>query len=152
MALKDKNILHEADRTELLRRLNNISAEDRPRWGTMNAAQLFDHLVKYQQMVLGTRPVKKIGNALTAALLRWWFLGNRRFPKSLRTAKQLLPTDPGTVEQAKSEHQTLFNEVLQKLQAGQEMPPSPIFGKLTNRQLGHIIYKHLDHHARQFGQ
>jgi hypothetical protein len=35
--------------------------------------------------------------------------------------------------------------------AGGRWPEHPAFGKLTERAWGVLVYRHMDHHLRQFG-
>jgi len=48
------------------------------------------------------------------------------------------------------EHEKLL-EIISEFIEADEFHPHSIFGNLTKEDWGLIIYKHLDHHLRQFG-
>ena len=75
---------------------------------------------------------------------------DRRFRRGAPTAREITITDPRDFEQEKAHFIVGFLKAAQG-PAQITQPIHPFFGKLTNDQWGVLLYKHLDHHFRQFG-
>ena len=72
------------------------------------------------------------------------------FPKGAPTAQELLARTPGewTAEIKQ------FQDALRQFAAHSERtqwPEHPAFGKLTAKDWGVLVYRHIDHHFKQFG-
>jgi hypothetical protein len=59
--------------------------------------------------------------------------------------------DERDFEEEKNRLQELINEFYSKGPDKAGLYPHPMFGKFTDTQWGQAMYKHLDHHLRQFG-
>jgi hypothetical protein len=72
------------------------------------------------------------------------------FPKGTPTAPRLKPVEPSTFE---DERAAVLN-LLERIGTGPRDgggPAHPLFGSLTWNEWGVVVYKHVDHHLRQFG-
>jgi len=71
------------------------------------------------------------------------------FPKGVPTAPELLARQP---LEWQGEMQALRQELAAVVERGPSGPfvPHPAFGRLTPRAWGVLVYRHLDHHLRQF--
>lgn len=145
-----KTIFNDGDRSSMLTRIDRVSSDAKPRWGKMNAELMLAHLVESIRMALGEfhpRPKKlPIRFFPLKQLIVYWL----PFPKGAPTAPELLPKDTGTIERGKSELARLLRLVAEKGRDPQ-WPDHPAFGRLTVRAWGVLIYRHFDHHLRQFG-
>ncbi len=88
---------------------------------------------------------------LLAPFVRRKYLGDVPFPKSS-------PTDPafivGDQRSFDAEKARLLAVLARFVERGPEAATGTVhtfFGRLTGAQWGRLIYKHLDHHLRQFG-
>ena len=72
------------------------------------------------------------------------------WPKGVPTAPELLARPPSEWQ---GELVTLRDELAALVKRGRSGPfvPHPAFGRLTPRAWGVLVYRHLDHHLRQFG-
>jgi hypothetical protein len=72
------------------------------------------------------------------------------FPKGAPTAPELLAAPPATVE---DEKRTLLDLVARLGRGPREGAGSthPLFGPLSRSEWSALVYKHSDHHLRQFG-
>jgi len=145
------SLWEEGPRRELLDRLARLGADDRPRWGRMNAAQMLTHVNDQFRMALGDLPTvpKRLPirypplNGLVAYVLPW--------PKGSPTAPELLARiDQSTWPIEVTTFATLLNRFA-ALPAGAAWPLHPAFGRLSRRGWGLLGYRHTDHHFRQFG-
>jgi hypothetical protein len=145
-----KTIWDASVRQELRQRLGRLTPAAPRRWGTMSAPQMVTHLVDSLRMVLEEIPVapKKLPIRFTPLkqLIIYWL----PFPKGAPTAPELvsrLPADWPT------ECATLLALLERFGERGPQArwPDHPAFGKLTGRAWGVLVYRHMDHHLKQFG-
>jgi hypothetical protein len=75
----------------------------------------------------------------------------RTFQKNLPTDKSFLVKDTPNFEEAKTNLIALVREFMNSGPSGLTKDPHPFFGKLTSQEWDILMWKHLDHHLRQFG-
>jgi hypothetical protein len=147
-----KNIAEPPVLAEINLRIDKLKTDTPRQWGTMAPAQMLWHC--RQQLSLGTGELKV--KHLVPAPLRWLLkktLGSGvPFTKGMGTV-------PG-IEAHMKEGLDFESEkiALKSALVGFVGLPSeaiikthPFFGTMTDEDWGKIIYKHLDHHLRQFG-
>jgi hypothetical protein len=149
-----KNWFNAADAADLLRRLERLTPEAKPRWGRFTPGALVCHLADPVRVALGEKQAKRLNTFLAApgiSHLAVWILP---WPKGAPTAPEFLPdhgmTSPTEFERDKH---TLV-DVLQRFSRvprDQPLAPSPGFGRLSRGAWGRLVWRHLDHHLRQFG-
>ncbi|HET7712615.1 MAG TPA: DinB family protein [Thermoanaerobaculia bacterium] len=133
--------------------MSRIDSHLRPQWGKMSALEMLSHLVASLKMALGqispepkniawlrTFPMKQI--------ILYWL----PFPKGAPTAPELLISDEACppLAMSKRELERLLDE-FSKRELTRPWPDHPAFGRLNGRQWGTLVYRHMDHHLRQFG-
>jgi hypothetical protein len=149
-----KNWLNPSDAAELLLRLDGLNAAARPRWGRFTAGELLCHLADPVRLALGDKQAKRVPGPLGlpgVAQAVVWILP---WPKGAPTATEFLPGGGMT-------HTTTFEEDKQALLAvlrrfgetpsARAFAPHPVFGRLSRRGWGRLMWRHVDHHLRQFG-
>lgn len=143
----DKNAaINILDRIELLTPLQNAI------WGKMNISQMFAHCAIAFEFATGkiNVPMTFIGKMI-GRFYKPIYSNKKPFPKNIKTLKEALVTDKKDFYFEKKRLILAINE----MQKGGEIIcttlPHPFFGKLTPAQWGIGMYKHLDHHLRQFG-
>lgn len=147
-----KNITEPNVLAEINLRIDKLNADTQRQWGTMSSAQMLWHC--RQQLSLGTGELKV--KHLVPAPLRWLLkktLGSGvPFTKGMGTV-------PGIEAHMKeglnldSEKIALKSALIKFVGLPSEaiIKTHPFFGTMTDEDWGKIIYKHLDHHLRQFG-
>lgn len=145
-----KTMFNEAERSSMLSRIDRVASGATPRWGKMNAEMMLAHLSESLRMAVGelaVRPKKlPIRHFPLKQLIIYWI----PFPKGAPTAPELLPKETGTVDRSKGELARLLR-VFAERGAEPQWPDHPAFGKLTRQAWGVLVYRHFDHHLRQFG-
>ncbi len=145
-------IFNSSDREATLKRFETLQPSTQRVWGTMSAEEMLWHLRSQLELALGiTRQTTFVKSALAVPPMRWLTLYVIPWPKGSRTAtemnvKKLHPE----VKDMATEKRLLFmrlNEVL----AAKELNAHPLFGKMNMTLWGRLIWKHFDHHLRQFG-
>ena len=144
-------ILNERDRTEIVGRLQSLSATSARRWGSLDVVGMLQHLNLSARMTLGELTVPSSNKRVFQVFpLKHLILYVLPFPKGAPTAPELKPGDASSFE---AERATLLN-FIERIGIGPSEgsgPAHPLFGPLTWREWGVVTYKHTDHHLKQFG-
>jgi alkylated DNA repair dioxygenase AlkB len=147
-----KNLFDKLVMEEVTRRMEQLHADSTARWGKMNVSQMLAHMRKPFKLALSE---KKVPRLFIGRLMGWMFK-KKLYDDSVW--KPGLPTSPDfIVKDARNfeeEKQKLMAAIKQFYTAGPDgisKHPHPMFGKFTPEQWGKSMYKHLDHHLRQFG-
>jgi hypothetical protein len=147
-----KSLFDQAVQQEIVDRLCALTPTSERLWGKMVSAQMMAHCTKTLSMATGEMnlPRALLGRIL-GPLFRPLFVGEKEFRRNGPTAKELVVDDPRTFDMEK-------DRLLQKIRqfgAGGATActrhPHPFFGELTPEEWGAVMFKHLDHHFRQFG-
>src|SRR5207237_4972995 len=72
------------------------------------------------------------------------------FPKGTPTAPELLAGKAEPVDELKSELRRLIAK-FSEMAGRAEWHEHPAFGTMTKNAWGVLVYRHMDHHLRQFG-
>lgn len=136
---------------ELYERITRLQADTPRRWGTMNAGQMLQHLDRAYKNAMGVLPVSKIFWGFITSLTPVKKLMIYKIPwkKNLPTAPEYVVADAVDFDAARA----AFLESLQIITTGDvvRFAAHPIFGQLSYEDWGALLYKHTDHHLRQFG-
>jgi len=130
-----------------------LKPDSSPQWGRMNAAQAMEHCARGMELALGDRrPPRMFVGRILGVLVK---------PLAFREGEPMRmnsPTVPGlTVEEEcdlEVERQRLcglIDRFAAVGPAGCTTHPHSFFGRLTPQEWSAWMYKHLDHHLRQFG-
>jgi hypothetical protein len=138
-------------REDMCRRIGRLTAEARPQWGKFSAAQMVAHLNDAMRMATGELPVAPKKMPIRYFPLKQLILYVLPFPKSAPTAPELLARCAAA--DLKTE-QSDFIKIAERTAAksgGDRWPDHPAFGPLTHKAWGKLIFRHTDHHLKQFG-
>jgi hypothetical protein len=148
-----KNIFNEADRNEILQRIEKLTPTTQALWGKMNVAQMLAHCANGAKMPTGeiktTRapfPFNILGKLLKSKILAEGPL-RRNSP----TAQELKIVDPKDFDKEKANFIAAVKKLGQLGEQGIKDEIHPFFGKMTAKEWGRVNYKHADHHLSQFG-
>lgn len=147
------NIFTEEVVNQVLARINNLTAETTPEWGTMAVGQMLAHCnVSYEMLYQNTH---KKPNMFVKFFLKTFIkntvVSDKPFHKNGKTAPQFLIKDSKDFEVEK-ERLVVFLKNTQKL--GEDYfdgKESDSFGKLSKQEWNNLFYKHINHHLTQFG-
>jgi hypothetical protein len=131
-----------------MERLNSLDGSESSQWGMMSESQMLEHCRKQIEMAIGKIPIKPLFPRPLQWLTKITFGYYIPWPKNLITAPEMVAKSEEEIE---IELEKLLVVVSAFLEA-EKLYPHPIFGNLTKEDWGLIIYKHLDHHLRQFGR
>lgn len=147
-----KDIYDKTYAAEILQRIDRLSPQSTPQWGTMQVAQMLAHCSAFQDIPMGnSSPPRGWLGRLIGRFVKPVFYNDKPLPHNMSTIPETLISDNRDFE-AEKEKLKLRIIKLQNDGPDQCSPhPHPFFGLLTPEQWGRGIYKHLDHHLRQFG-
>lgn len=148
-----KNIFTPETTTELVERINQLTPETRPLWGTMSVSQMLAHCnVAYELAFEDKHP--KAG-AIKKFILRTFVkntvVNEKPYKKGSPTSPEFKVADDKNFE---AEKNRLIHHIQKTEQLGEnyfEGKESNSFGRLTKQEWNNMFYKHLEHHLSQFG-
>lgn len=146
------SLLRESGKNEILSRIQDLSPERAALWGKMNVSQMLAHCNGGIQLAMGKiKPKRQLLGKILGWLFKPSYYNKNRFPRNVKTIKG---GEFKGVHEFEKEKEQLINSILEFYQGGEAIctdHPHPIMGKFTPEQWGIGMYKHLDHHLRQFG-
>ena len=146
------SLFHPADCESLRRRFAELRPDGPRRWGTMDAAQMLAHCARGLEEAMSGRPAKQVLlGRLVAPLLRPLVLGRRPFRRNAPTSPLFVVADPRDFDAELRRLAHLIDRFVQRGPGQAAGVPHVFFGRLSGDQWGRLMYKHLDHHLRQFG-
>ncbi|UXP31842.1 DUF1569 domain-containing protein [Reichenbachiella agarivorans] len=145
-----KTIIDTNTITELISRINLLQTNSSAQWGKMDAYQMLKHCTLSEEMFHGKNSYKRlfIGMLFGSMALKGILKNDDPIKKNQPTHPAMKISGTGDFEKEKAKWIKLIQ--------GYESYSSdnfihPFFGKMTTKQIGHYVYKHTDHHLRQFG-
>jgi sulfur relay (sulfurtransferase) DsrC/TusE family protein len=137
---------------ELLQRIDKLSPDSTALWGKMNVTQMLAHSAAGMDMASGKLNIDRVFmGKLIGGFLKSFYTSDKPFNKNTPTAKELVKVDANDFEKEKNNLKTLMQAFSEGGTEKCTTHPHPFFGKLKPEDWGIGIYKHTDHHLRQFG-
>jgi hypothetical protein len=146
-----QNLFNATDRDELVRRLSNLQPSSPRQWGKMNAAQMLAHCAAALEVGCGDSIRKQllIGRVL-APFVRKSVLGDKPFQRNAPTDPDFKIAGERDFEAERSRLAALMERFAGRGPEAAEGLVHSFFGRLSAAEWGRLMYKHLDHHLRQF--
>ena len=145
-----KSLWEASTRAEMSARLARLSPAETARWGRMTAPRMVSHLTQSLRSSIGELPVKSKNLPLRYSPIKEIIIYWLPFPKNAPTAPELLALEPSDWATDVARLQDLLQRFATKDQNG-AWPEHAAFGRLSGKQWGILMYRHTDHHFRQFG-
>jgi hypothetical protein len=148
-----KNLFDPATASEVKSRIANLTPGSPRQWGTMTPAQAVAHCSAGLDMALGTiRPPRDLIGRILGPLIKPLALrDDQPMRRNSPTAKALIVQDQRDLEAERTHLRNLIDRFTADGPAACTTHPHAFFGPLTPEQWSILMYKHLDHHLRQFG-
>ena len=145
-----KSIRTPAVSEEILVRVDRIGPNSARQWGTMTPPQMLAHLVESMRLATGelhTEPKKAPPRLLPLKQLAICIVPITR---GLVAAPELLPEKSFEIDESKREISRLL-VAFRTVGRHRALPDHPSLGRLESHPWGVLIWRHIDHHLRQFG-
>lgn len=148
-----KTLFEPAVVEEVKARLGTVHLDSPRQWGKMNVAQAVAHCANSMEMAVGDlRPPRVMIGRILGPLIRRVALGNERpMERNSPTAPELRISDERDLDAERERLLALIDRFSAGGAAQCTTHPHTFFGRLTPEQWAELMYKHLDHHLRQFG-
>ena len=156
-----KDLLEPAVAEEIRQRILALTAESPRQWGKMTVAQTLAHCNSGMLMAMGTINPKRVPfpiSVLGLLIKPLVFRDDKPMRRNSPSVPELFSSEPFSADSAKSDFErersqlvTTFDSFVSQGAACCSSYPHPFFGPLKPPQWGILMYKHLDHHLRQFG-
>jgi len=148
-----KNIFNQRDFDEVKTRIKLLTAASPRAWGKMTVEQMVVHCTVQLKMALGEIDGRTQGPSfMRSALAKWLIFSSIPWPKGAGSATEM------NVELNQFQYNGMENSknellgYIDKVKVVTHFSPHPLFGQLSQKEWGRLIYKHLDHHLKQFSQ
>lgn len=147
-----KNLHDPARVTELKSRLAQLRSDSQRQWGKMTPPQAVAHMSVAFEAALGDVAIKRllIGR-LIGGFVKKSALGNDDpIMKNAPTAPEYLVVDQRDLDRERDR----LVQLIDRFAVGPSVcttEPHAFFGPLTPDEWAILMYKHVDHHLRQFG-
>jgi hypothetical protein len=135
---------------EISDRLTRLIPDRKAAWGRMSAPQMVCHLSDSLKMALGELQVAPKKVPIRFPPLKQFIVYIAPFPKNVPTAPELLARPPRDWSGDVTELRSLIERFAARRGAARWVE-HPAFGRLSERAWGVLVYRHMDHHLRQFG-
>ena len=143
--------------TELIPRLNLLSATAEGKWGKMNAWQMVEHLSDFFKVSSGKIIMPLVSPPEYLPKLRAFMESDKEFKENTKAPEQIVPEEPPATRHtsyaaALDELQGEINDFISHFKdAPHAITTHPVFGELNFDDWVLLHYKHVMHHTKQFG-
>jgi hypothetical protein len=138
--------------------LRELDADTAPKFGKMNPQQMVEHMTYAVNVAKGDIKVPAINADENLEKAYRWMMSDAPFKDN--TPNQLLPDEPiACAEPSMGDAIDSLEDAIEAfvasykgegVEAGRRVL-SPFFGELSYYEQVHLLHKHAQHHARQFG-
>ncbi|HSP35801.1 MAG TPA: DUF1569 domain-containing protein [Thermoanaerobaculia bacterium] len=148
-----KTLYDPAIADDIRKRIATLAAGSARQWGKMNAAQMAAHCAVFMEAALADiRPKRMFLGRLFGPMVKYLALRDEKpMGRNLPTVPGFEVEDDREFLKERERLATLVDRFARGGPAACSTHPHSFFGRLTAEEWGRLVYKHLDHHLRQFG-
>jgi Protein of unknown function (DUF1569) len=150
--LEMQNLFQPEAAAEVISRIDRLQPTIQHQWGKMDVAQMMAHCSATLDVASGRvfLPRMFIGRIL-GPFFRPQFTNEKPFSKNGPTDKSFVIADKRDFVREKEHLKTRVRQFSEGGESQCTKHPHSFFGSLTPQEWATGMYKHLDHHLRQFG-
>jgi len=148
-----KNLFEATTAKEVKERIGKLGPASQRQWGKMTAAQAIAHCSRTMEWAVGDsqEPRMFIGRIIGPLVKSRVLRDEKPMGRNAPTAKSLVVKDERDLGQECVRLSALVDRFFEGGPRGCTKHPHAFFGQLTPEEWARLMYKHLDHHLRQFG-
>jgi hypothetical protein len=148
-----RNLYEPSDAQQVKERLARLQTDTERQWGTMNSAQAVAHCALSLEWAVGDRiPPRMALASILGRIIKPKVLGDDKpIRRNSPTAKDLVIQDQRNLGVERDRLSGLIDRFVAAGPTGCTTHPHSFFGRMTPDEWAILMYKHLDHHLRQFG-
>ena len=148
-----KNLFEATTADEVKERIAKLGPNSQRQWGKMTAPQALAHCANTMEFAVGDRnePRMLIGRILGPLVKSKVLKDDEPMRRNAPTVKSLVVSDERDLAKERQRLCVLIDRFSAGGPQGCTKQPHTFFGPLTPDEWSRLMYKHLDHHLRQFG-
>ena len=148
-----KNLFEPQTVDEVKARISELQPDSQPLWGSMTSAQAAAHCSAGMEWAVGDTvpPPMFVGRIIGKIIKPMVFRDDEPMRRNSPTAKTLVIADNKELAAEQRRLRGLINRFAVNGPGGCTTASHSFFGKLTPNEWAILMYKHVDHHLRQFG-
>jgi len=147
-----RNLFEREGMEEVIARIDKLQPASERQWGKMDVAQMMAHCSAALDMASGRLNIPRVFiGRLLAPFVKPIFTNEKPFSRNNPTSKKLVFADQRDFLREQEQLKLKVRRFHDGGEAKCTRHPHPFFGALTPAQWSRGMYKHLDHHLRQFG-
>jgi len=147
-----KNLFEKESTDEILSRVDQLQPAAQRQWGKMEVAQMMAHCSAALDMASGEiNPPRMFVGRILGPLVKPIFTNEKPFAQNNPTEKRLVVADRRDFAREQEQLKQKIQQFHQGGEAACTRHPHPFFGTLSPQDWSRGMYKHMDHHLRQFG-
>ncbi len=148
-----KNLFEQEAIDEVIGRIDSLRPATQRQWGKMDVAQMMAHCSGVLEMASGKLSLPRVWFGwILGPLVKPIYTNEKPFSRNNPTDKKLIIRDARDFSREQERLKNCVREFHQGGEAKCTRHPHPFFGSLTPAEWSRGMYKHLDHHLRQFGK
>jgi hypothetical protein len=136
---------------EILNRINSLTATSAAAWGKMNVSQMLVHCRLWVENSMGRSLSRTFFGKLFGGMVNNRVLQDIPIKKNMPTDKRFVNQPCEGFEAERDKLKEAINKFVESSPGGLSADPHPFFGKMNPDEWNILVWKHLDHHLRQFG-
>jgi hypothetical protein len=137
---------------EVISRIDKLQPATQRHWGKMDVAQMMAHCSATLDVASGRVVLPRIFiGRILGPFVRPVFTNDKPLSRNAPTDKKFLIADKRDFAREQEQLKSRVRQFHEGGEANCTKHPHPFFGPFTARQWATGMYKHLDHHLRQFG-
>ena len=147
-----ENLYDPSIREGIVKRLAALQPTSARQWGKMDVAQMMAHCATAFEVPVGDRPAKQalLGKIVTP-LFKGRIFGEKPFGKNAPTDPAFRIVDQRDFNRERQRLSALMERFCDRGQDASDGVVHSFFGRLNGEDWGRLMFKHMDHHLRQFG-
>ena len=148
-----KNLFDVALASHVKQSIDRLRIDSERQWGKMSVAQTLAHCASGLEMALGEiRPPRALMGRLIGSVIKPKVVGNDEpLRRNSPTVDELVVSGERNLDAERVRLCSLIDKFVSGGTSVCTTHPHPFFGRLTPAEWAVLMYKHLDHHLRQFG-
>ncbi|MGA2534709.1 MAG: DUF1569 domain-containing protein [Terracidiphilus sp.] len=148
-----KNLYQSSSAQEIKQRIARLQPDSRQQSGKMNVAQAVAHCAKSMEWAVGDRiPQRMYFGRLMGIMVKPLVMrDDQPLRRDSPTSKDLVVADQRDLDQERPRLLALIDRFTTGGPQACTTRAHSFFGRLTPDEWAILMYKHLDHHLRQFG-